>query len=232
MLLTELLQITDNGPIYAETLIGKRPFVEPWNSLSSLFIAGAGAVFLFKIRKGEPGYGFILFSAIMLLIGGIGSTLFHGLRTSRWLVVMDFLPIIIVSLTVGLVFWKRVVHNWLLATVIIVALMALRLSLYQQQNTLKITGQGLINISYFISGITIFLPCLIFLVRTRFFKSNYLFASLGLMILALVFRTIDKEVTDIIPIGTHFLWHVASGLGAYFMGLYIVATEYLEYKKP
>lgn len=232
MLLTELLQITDNGPIYAETLIGERPFVEPWNSISSLFIAGAGAVFLFKIRKGEPGYGFILFSAIMLLIGGIGSTLFHGLRTSRWLVVMDFLPIVIVSLTVGLVFWKRVVHNWLLATVIIIALMALRLSLYQQQNALNITGQGLINISYFISGITIFLPCLIFLVRTRFFKSNYLFASLGLMILALVFRTIDKEVTDFIPIGTHFLWHVASGLGAYFMGLYIVATEYLEFKKP
>lgn len=232
MLLTELLQITDNGPIYAETLIGQRPFVEPWNSLSSLFIAGAGAVFLFKIRKGEPGYGFILFSAIMLLIGGIGSTLFHGLRTSRWLVIMDFLPIVIVSLTVGLVFWKRVVHNWLLATVIIIALMALRLSLYQQQKALNITGQGLINISYFISGITIFLPCLIFLVRTRFFKSNYLFASLGLMILALVFRTIDKEVTDFIPIGTHFLWHVASGLGAYFMGLYIVATEYLEFKKP
>lgn len=228
--LTVLLQITDDGPVYAETLLGHRPFVEPWNSLSSLFIAGAGAVFLFKIRKGEPGYGFILFSAIMLLIGGIGSTLFHGLRTSGWLVIMDFLPIIIVSLAIGIVFWKRVVHNWWLAALIVAVLFSIRVFLMQNGEVLHIAKQGLINLSYFIAGVTIFLPCLIFLIRTRLHKSGYLFTALGLMSAALVFRLIDMDVVSWLPIGTHFLWHITSGIGAYFMGLYIVATEYMEYE--
>jgi hypothetical protein len=43
------------------------------------------------------------------------------------------------------------------------------------------------------------------------------------MIAALVFRTIDKDVTAVLPMGTHFLWHVASGVGAYYMGLYMQA---------
>lgn len=230
-LLSIFLQITDNGPTYAETLIGHKPFVEPWNSISSLFIAGAGAFFLFKVKPHQPGRGFIYFAAIMLLIGGIGSTLFHGLRTSRWLVYMDFMPIVIVSVAVALIFWKRVVHNWVLATTITLFLLGLRVALYSQQNSLHLTGQMLINISYFISGVTIFLPCLIFLVNTRFHKSNHLFLAIGLMLLALIFRLIDKDVTSALPMGTHFLWHIASGLGAYHMGLYILATMGMDGKK-
>ncbi|UPT67802.1 MAG: hypothetical protein M0D57_03810 [Sphingobacteriales bacterium JAD_PAG50586_3] len=79
------------------------------------------------------------------------------------------------------------------------------------------------NISYFISGVTIFLPCVIFLVQSKLYKSNYLFLAMGLMIAALVFRTIDKDVTGALPMGTHFLWHVSSGIGAYYMGLYMQA---------
>jgi len=230
-LLSILLQITDNGPIYAETLTGHKPFVEPWNSLSSLFIAGAGAFFLLKVKPHQPGKGFIYFAAAMLLIGGIGSTLFHGLRTSSWLVYMDFMPIVIVSVAVALIFWKRILHNWPLAIITTFALFALRIALYQQQNNLNLSAQMLINISYFISGVTIFLPCLIFLVNTRFYKSNHLFLAIGLMLLALIFRLIDKDVTEILPMGTHFLWHVASGLGAYHMGLYILATMGMDGKK-
>jgi hypothetical protein len=225
-----LLQILDRGPIYAETLTGHPPFFEPWNSISSLFIAGAGLLFFFKVRRGDKGAGFIYFCASMLLIGGLGSTLFHGLRTSYWLVFMDFMPIVIVSLAIGLVFWQKVLKSWLLASIVLIGLMAMRVVPYWQQDNLNITGQGLINISYFISGITIFLPCVIFLVQSRLYKSSYLFLAIGFMIAALVFRTIDKDVTDVLPMGTHFLWHVTSGIGAYYMGLYMQAILALPHK--
>jgi hypothetical protein len=218
-----LLQILDKGPIYAETLTGNPPFYEPWNSISSLFIAGAGLLFFFKVHKGQKGAGFIYFCAALLLTGGIGSTLFHGLRTSRWLVFMDFMPIVLVSLAVAFIFWQKVLKSNALAVVVILALTSLRGALYWQQNNLHIVGQGLINISYFISGLTIFLPCLIFLVQSRFYKSTWLFLAIGLMLAALVFRTIDKDTTSLLPMGTHFLWHIASGIGAYYMGLYMLA---------
>ncbi|UPT67803.1 MAG: hypothetical protein M0D57_03815 [Sphingobacteriales bacterium JAD_PAG50586_3] len=135
-----LLQILDSGPIYAETLTGHPPFYEPWNSISSLFIAGAGLVFFFKVRKGDKGRGFIYFCASMLLIGGLGSTLFHGLRTSPWLVFMDFMPIIIVSLAIGLLFWQKVLKSWTLASIVLLGLMALRVVPYWQQEYFQFTG--------------------------------------------------------------------------------------------
>jgi hypothetical protein len=226
-----LAQIVDNGPIYAETLIGHPPFVEPWNSISSLFIAGAGLLFFFKVRKTDKGAAFIFFCAAMLLIGGTGSTLFHGLRTSRWLVYMDFMPIIVVSIAVGLLFWQKVLKSWWLATAVLLLLMGLRVGLVWQQGYLQITGQAVINISYFISGVTIFLPCVLYLLKSNFYKAGYLFVALGLMVLALLFRTIDKDVTGIIPQGTHFLWHVASGIGAYYMGLYMLAIMAISDEK-
>lgn len=225
-----LLQVLDKGPIYAETLTGHPPFFEPWNSISSLFIAGAGLLFFFKVKPGDKGAGFIYFCASMLLIGGLGSTLFHGLRTSWWLVFMDFMPIVIVSLAIGLVFWQKVLKSWLLASIVLICLMALRVVPYWQRDYFNITGQGLINISYFISGITIFLPCVIFLVQSKLYKSSYLFLAIGFMIAALVFRTIDKDVTAVLPMGTHFLWHVTSGIGAYYMGLYMQAILALPHK--
>lgn len=234
-LLNIVLQITDYGPIYAETppqLSEHSLLVEPWNSLSSLFIAIPGLLFLLRVKPGQKGRGFIYFAAAMLFIGGTGSTLFHGLRTSRWLVIMDFLPIVIVSVAVALVFWQKVVKSWPLAILIIVGLLAIRGMLYYQQENLGIKGQGLINISYFLSGITIFLPCLIFLVQSRFYKSGYLFAAIGLMLLALIFRTIDKEFSlSWLPQGTHFLWHIASGIGAWYMGLYVLAALALPQKQ-
>lgn len=235
MLLQSIFIQLFSGPIYAETpstMAGHSAFVEPWNSISSLFIAIPGLLFLLRVKPGQQGRGFIYFSSAMLLIGGIGSTLFHGLRVPGWLVIMDFLPIAIVSLAVALVFWQKVVKSWAMAVVILIALFGLRASLYWQQTNLGITGQGLINISYFISGITIFLPCLIFLVRSRFYKSGILFTSIGLMLAALVFRTIDKEFSlSWLPQGTHFLWHVASGLGGWYMGLYVLAILALPEKK-
>jgi hemolysin III len=225
-----LLQILDNGPVYAETLTGHPPFYEPWNSLSSLFIAGAGLLFFFKTKRSDKGAGFIYFCATMLLVGGLGSTLFHGLRTSYWLVFMDFMPIIIVSLAIALLFWQKVLKSWTLASIVLLGLMALRAVPYWQQEHLQLTNQAIINISYFIAGLTIFLPCLIFLVQSRLYKSTYLFLAIGLMIAALVFRTIDKDVTAVLPMGTHFLWHVASGVGAYYMGLYMQAILALPHK--
>lgn len=216
---------TDGGPIYAETLIGQPPFVEPWNSLSSLVIALPGLLFLFTVDRRKRGSTFIFLAALLLLTGGIGSALFHGLRNSHNLLLMDWVPIAILSVLVAIVFWKRVLRNWALTAVVILALFYIRYLIYEYM-----TGAVALNLSYLISGITIFLPCLIFIANSKFFKAKYIFISITLWVLALLCRTFDKEpaVMAIFPMGIHFLWHTFSGLGAYYIGRYILATAKVD----
>jgi hypothetical protein len=44
-----------------------------------------------------------------------------------------------------------------------------------------------------------------------------LLAAAGVFVAALFFRTIDNEVCSVLPIGTHFLWHILIGLVTYLV---------------
>ncbi len=105
-------QITDGGPWYAETHITDAIIVEPWNAFSSLAIAFPAFYFLWKIRKNPKQYGFLLAAIPFLMLNGIGSTLFHGFRTSRFFLIMDFLPALIVTLMITVYFWSKVLPKW------------------------------------------------------------------------------------------------------------------------
>jgi hypothetical protein len=86
-------------------------------------------------------------------------------------------------------------------------------------------GSTAINMSYFVSGILILVPLVIFLIRTRFKEVKYVVLSLTALLLALFLRYADDLNLIILPMGTHWLWHVFSGIGAWFMGLFIFRTS-------
>jgi hypothetical protein len=53
-----------------------------------------------------------------------------------------------------------------------------------------------------------------------------LLAAAGVYMAALFFRTIDNEVCPVLPIGTHFLWHLLIGLVTYLaMRALILSTR-------
>jgi hypothetical protein len=53
-----------------------------------------------------------------------------------------------------------------------------------------------------------------------------LLAAAGVYLAALFFRTIDNEVCPVLPIGTHFLWHLLIGLVTYLaMRALILSTR-------
>ena len=51
--------------------------------------------------------------------------------------------------------------------------------------------------------------------RERRVERFTLLAAAGVYLAALFFRTIDNEVCPVLPIGTHFLWHLLIGLVTY-----------------
>lgn len=220
-----LQQITDGGPWYAETHITDNLIVEPWNAFSSLAIAAPAVYFLWKIRKNPTQYGFLLACIPFLFLNGLGSTLFHGLRTSRTFLLMDFMPAIVLTLMITVYFWAKALPKWWMGIVAVTPVFLMRFGVID-----FFPGQRGINASYTISGIAFLLPLFLILRKYDFKKSFNIIGGTICFILAIYFRQIDKQAVDVIPFGTHFLWHIFSGIGAFLLAdyLYFLRNEELN----
>jgi hypothetical protein len=64
-------------------------------------------------------------------------------------------------------------------------------------------------------GLVVTLVLGLFHARERRVARFTLLAAAGVYLAALFFRTIDNEVCPVLPIGTHFLWHILIGLVTY-----------------
>jgi hypothetical protein len=85
-----------------------------------------------------------------------------------------------------------------------------------------------INVSYIMTGIITGLPLLILLFKTNFFKVQYVIYTILLFIAAILFRELDAYEIRLLPMGTHFLWHAFSGVGAWYILAYLYHFRNLE----
>jgi hypothetical protein len=213
--------LADGGAQYAETNIANL-IVEPWNAVSSLLFLIPAFYWAFRIHKTIKDNAFIAYCIPLLVIGGVGSTLFHAFRTSGFLLMLDVLPILVLTLSVSGFFWFKVTRSkWLTIGIVLFGLILRRLvvdmALFPQHTAT--------NISYFISGTTIFVPVLVVLYKTSFFKANAIISSIVMFVLALFFREMDAWENPFLPMGTHFLWHFFCAAGAFFIAKYVYATS-------
>ncbi|RKQ51529.1 ceramidase [Roseivirga pacifica] len=218
-------QITDGGPWYAETHITDNLIVEPWNAFSSLAIAAPAVYFLWKIRKNPLQYKFLLLCIPLLFLNGLGSTLFHGLRTSRIFLYMDFMPALLLTLCITVYFWAKALPKWWMGLLAVAPVFLLRFGIIQW-----FPGQGGINTSYTISGVSFLLPIFLILRKYEYKKSYNIVIGAICFVLAIYFRQVDQDFTNIFSFGTHFLWHIFSGIGAYFLADYLYFIRNQELK--
>ena len=223
MILFNPKQITDGGPWYAETQITDSLIVEPWNAFSSLAIAAPALYFLWKIRKNPKQYGFLLICIPILFMNGIGSTLFHGLRTSRVFLAMDYIPALILTLLVTAYFWIKVLPKWWMGITIVIGVFFLRGSMFTY-----FSGSIAINLSYTIGGLAFIVPLVLMLRKTKMNQSKQILIAIACFMLAIYFRGVDKQFTDFVAFGTHFLWHIFTGIGAFFLAKYLYFLRNLE----
>lgn len=208
-------RMDDGGPIYMETN-PERFIVEPWNALSSLLMLIPALYWFLRVRHQVDHFRFLLFSVIMVALGGIGSALFHGFRASLFFLLLDVLPSATLTLSLSIYLWLKVLRKWWHIFFILVPAFGIRFLFWN-----GIPEHMAINISYFITGTMIALPLLIILVKDHF--AEWISVVLGIVsfALALIFRQLDTQPVAFLPMGTHFLWHVFSAVGAFFILKYI-----------
>ena len=76
---------------------------------------------------------------------------------------MDWLPIVLLTLSVSIYFWYRVLAKWWQVVLVILGFISLRVCLY-----MFLKGSAGINASYFINGVNMFVPALILLAALLF----------------------------------------------------------------
>lgn len=214
-----VLSVPDGGPVYRETTDLSLFIVEPWNAYSSLTFLIPAFLFLWQLRGQYNRYPFLVyFCSPMLILGGLGSTFFHAFRTSGWLLAMDVLPIVLLTVGISIWMWMKVLPKKALVIPILVAFVGLTLL-----SGAFLQGQDQISAGYFVRGVMLFLPCFLYLRKTEFRHALMFFAAVGFFILALVFRFADEKTTiAFMPWGTHWLWHVSTAVGGYFLGEYLI----------
>jgi hypothetical protein len=211
--------LSDGGPRYAE-YHPEYIIVEPWNAFSSVFMMIPAIIFFLKLRKDLASMPFMGFSVLMIFLGGLGSTLFHAFRMSEFFLMLDIIPSAILTIALAVYFWLKVLPKWWHILLIFIPVFGLRFLLFR--NLPLHIG---INLSYAFSGLLIIVPLLIVLYKTN--MQQWLSVVLALLSfgLALLFRQLDAHQWVFLPQGTHFLWHLFSAIGSWFILSYLLFIQ-------
>ena len=199
--------MTDVMDAYCER-VGPGLLAEPLNAVSNMsFLLAAWAAWVLAKRTGTLSAGVRGLIAIAALVG-IGSILWHTYPTPLTLI-LDIVPILI------FIIW----YIWLYTRNVI----GMR-SLFAVASAAAFLLATFVAIQYsdVLHGALVYVPGLLVVVVFGVFHATQrrvarftLLAAAGVYLAALFFRTIDNEVCPVLPIGTHFLWHILIGLVTY-----------------
>ena len=199
--------------------VGMGLFAEPLNAVSNVsFLLAAWAAWVLAERTGTLSAGVRVLIALAASVG-IGSILWHTYPTMLTLL-LDIIPILIFIVWFIWLYTRNVMGLRSLLAVASVAAFLLA-------TFLVIPLSGVLHGALvYTPGLIVTLVLGVFHAREQRAARFTLLAAAGVYLAALFFRTIDNEVCPVLPIGTHFLWHLLIGLVTYLaMRALILSTR-------
>ena len=188
--------------------VGMGVLAEPLNAFSNLsFLLAAWAAWVLASRTG------VLLAGVRALIAlgasvGVGRILWHTVPNMLTLI-LDSVPILI------FIMW----FIWLYARNVIgmrPPFAAASAAAFLVATLLAFPFAGVLHGALvYTPGLIVTLALGVFHARERGGARFTLLAAAGVYLAALFFRTIDNEVCPVLPIGTHFVWHLLIGLVTY-----------------
>ena len=189
--------------------VGPGLLAEPLNAVSNVsFLLAAWAAWVLATRTGALSAGVRALIAIGASVG-IGSILWHTYPTTLTLI-LDIVPILIFIIWYIWLYARNVIGMRSLFAVASAAAFLLA-------TLLAIPYSGVLHGAFvYTPGLMVTLVLGVLHARDRRRAARFtLLAAAGVYLAALFFRTIDNEVCPVLPIGTHFLWHLLIGLVTY-----------------
>ena len=214
----------DFGPIYVETDLSRFP-VEPWNTASNLIFLLIVIVIARKTKLDWRIHPLLVGGLPILLIGFVGGTLFHATRSRSLWLVMDFVPIFLLSVAAALRLWRSVLGNYVRATI---ALLLAALVPRFLAAALQLPFHYQISVGYSGLALAILLPAF-WVSRVQDWRGvSLLCATTASFAAAVFFRSIDRAGVALLPMGTHFLWHLLGGVSVWCLMEFLYRLDLQE----
>ncbi|MFL9843357.1 hypothetical protein [Flavobacterium rhizosphaerae] len=206
----------DGGILYAETNL-EHFFPEPLNMITSFLFLGVALYWTFKLWGKGKEHTFLSVALVLLYVGGIGGTIYHGLRRWNIFIMMDWLPIMLLCVAAGVYFIWRLTR-WYYA-VVLVLFYACFMFIGRTYIANATNVHLFININYAVLAAIVLVPVVAYLIKTRFKNGMWVGFALLAFIFALTFRVSD--MWGWLQWGTHFLWHTFGAVAAFCMFEYL-----------
>ncbi len=203
---------TKSIDIYCERITADF-WAEPFNALTNIaFILAAiiGLIVAKKYKKLDFINGLLILLAATI---GVGSFLFHT-YANKWSEYADLIPIALLAV-IYIAFSVRRFFNKSWFGVIIVALgfFGISAALLYFITPFVPTTLAWLNGSHIYAPVLLGLFAMSFsLLFVRHRAVNLMLMATITFIVSLSFRTIDSQICEIFPTGTHFVWHSLNGL--------------------
>ena len=217
-MLTNILP-PDGGLLYAETNMN-RMFPEPLNTVTSCFFLAIALYWTMRLWGRGRQHTFLSVAVALLYIGGIGGTIYHGLRQWGFFIMMDWLPIMLLCVGGGVYFLAKLTR-WYYAALLIIFYIVFQVFIRNKMHAGNV--QLYININYGILAGIVLLPVIAYLISTSFKNGRWVGLALLAFIFALTFRVADWW--GWLHNGTHFLWHTFGAIAAFCMFQYIYLSN-------
>ncbi|MDG1287172.1 MAG: ceramidase domain-containing protein [Rickettsiales bacterium] len=226
-----LMALSDHVDEYCER-IDFAFWAEPTNAITNFLIIFAGLAALRLYNKQFPLHGKKHRPNILILIGliiltGVGSFLYHTLATV-WAGYADIIPIIGFIYLYHAVFLRRALampYHYVLGYM--VAFFGISAFLGATFGREALNG----SIGYVPVLISFYTIWVAMLALRR--PGAKLFGTTALVfLLAITFRSIDMQICDYFPLGTHFLWHALNSVVLFLlMKIIIQLPDYYQRHK-
>lgn len=210
--------VNDSGPIYQETIMGRWP-VEPWNTFSNVVILFSLFYWSYHVYKNPKQHLFMAICIPFIYLGVFGATMYHSTRSHEVWLLMDWVPIAVLSIATSIYFMIKVRLHWAIQPAVVLSPFFIPYLFYI---TIDIPEVYISMLSYGMNALMILGPIYIYLRATNFNNWHIIGLSVLSIFLGIMFRTMDKGVgAELFPMGTHWLWHAFSGLSVYFLMEYV-----------
>lgn len=211
-------------PTYCERT-GSGLLAEPLNLFSNLgfFVAAYAAQQAVMRQKGAPGRplhrGYLQFLVALVALVGCGSAAFHAVPGSATLLA-DSIPIDVFILSSVLLCLRLLTGRWGIAAFIVVGIIGVlvAVTVYVPRTFLNGSVRHAVMLLF---GIGLWYACF----------RKYGSVAWGLVLVlfsyacAIAMRSLDKMLCAMLPMGTHFLWHLFAATAAYFLVAFLVRLD-------
>lgn len=195
---------------------------QPWNTWSSLVFLLPAFYWGYQLRGNYQRYWVWIAVLPLSLLNGIGSTLWHAYSGGSIYLKLDIYPPRIMMAFLAIYFCRLLSGKWLLG---ILSFAALAWLVLQYKDTFRpMIPVGWVTFNYIFNSLIVIVPAIAVLIKYKGNGIKPFLLTLVCLLLAVWFRVLDAQrpIPEVIPQGTHFLWHIFCAAAYLPLGVFII----------